>query len=546
MKLLVIALLVAGGLAVPPAAAAQSAGSVPALQQPREVSPDKPVVGRNSPPRDVIRAARNVPKIARELRRFKRPIPAVYVRPDGDWQVSFFARGREIAQVRLVDGTLTYTEAWTGIQVPWIMARGYEGAFGRKAAALPVWLGLLLLMFLPFLRPPLRMLHLDLAVLASLSVSLAFFTDGRIDESVPLAYPPLLYLLVRLVLLARRPAAERPLKLLFGTDTLLTAIGFLVATRIVLQIINSNVIDVGYAGVIGADRIAHGEDLYGNFPSDNPNGDTYGPLLYLAYLPFELVLPWQGMWDDLPAGHAAAAVFDLLCALGLYVAGRQARGELLGLLLAYLWLACPFTLFAANSGAHDPLVGALVLTAVALSIPSTWRGLAFGAAVMTKFAPLALLPIVVRSKRFAIAAAAMIGLSLVFVVALEGGLGTFWERTIAYQDERSSPFSVWGLYDLPELQRVAQVSAVLLIAALAIAARDRVAAAAAALIAVQLGTTHWFYLYVVWFLPVALVALTRGYAVSSGRSTGSIDVARPDPSQRMSTPISQGSSSAGS
>jgi len=33
------------------------------------------------------------------------------------------------------------------------------------------------------------------------------------------------------------------------------------------------------------------------------------------------------------------------------------------------------------------------------------------------------------------------------------------------------------------------------------------ALAAAVLIAVQLGATHWFYFYVVWFLPFVLAAL---------------------------------------
>jgi hypothetical protein len=32
------------------------------------------------------------------------------------------------------------------------------------------------------------------------------------------------------------------------------------------------------------------------------------------------------------------------------------------------------------------------------------------------------------------------------------------------------------------------------------------ALAAAVVIAVQLGATHWFYFYVVWFLPLVLVA----------------------------------------
>ena len=46
--------------------------------------------------------------------------------------------------------------------------------------------------------------------------------------------------------------------------------------------------DVGYASVIGADRITHKQDLY----VDNAiHGDTYGPVTYLAYVPFELALP---------------------------------------------------------------------------------------------------------------------------------------------------------------------------------------------------------------------------------------------------------------
>ena len=98
-------------------------------------------------------------------------------------------------------------EAWTGIQVAWTMARGYAGAFGRTRQRALVWIPLCLAFLLPFLRRPWRLLHLDLAVLLAFSISLAFFSAARIDVSVPLAYPPLVYLLVRMLLLAR--AAER-------------------------------------------------------------------------------------------------------------------------------------------------------------------------------------------------------------------------------------------------------------------------------------------------------------------------------------------------
>ena len=42
------------------------------------------------------------------------------------------------------------------------------------------------------------------------------------------------------------------------------------------------------------------------------------------------------------------------------------------------------------------------------------------------------------------------------------------------------------------------------------------ALAAAVLIAVQLGATHWFYFYVVWFLPLVLAALFVGASAASG------------------------------
>ena len=46
---------------------------------------------------------------------------------------------------------------------------------------------------------------------------------------------------------------------------------------------------------------------------------------------------------------------------------------------------------------------------------------------------------------------------------------------------------------------------------------------AAVLIALQLGVTHWFYLYLVWFLPLLLIALLARRRQGAGRSTGSID-----------------------
>ena len=48
--------------------------------------------------------------------------------------------------------------------------------------------------------------------------------------------------------------------------------------RVGLNVADSGAIDVGYASVVGADRIAHGEPIYDNFPDDVSQGDTYGPV----------------------------------------------------------------------------------------------------------------------------------------------------------------------------------------------------------------------------------------------------------------------------
>ena len=512
------------------------------------------MAGRRLAPRQVVAAATRVPKVA-EARAGRRTLVRAYLRGTDEWQVSVFERTgpgeeEEIAQVLVDDRTGRVKEAWTGVQVAWTMARGYEGAFGRRASALYLWVPLLVLFVAPFLRRPLRLVHLDLAAVAALSVSYACFNRAEIGASVPLAYPPLVYLLVRMLLLARSRArgdADPPLRLRGSTDALVLGIVFLLGLRLGLNFASSNVIDVGYAGVIGADRIAHGEAVYGNFPDDNEHGDTYGPVNYLAYLPFELVAPWRGEWDDLPAAHMAAFCFDLACLALLYLAGRRLRDHGVGVLLAYLWLACPFTLLVVNSGANDALVGALVLGAFLLAGRPTARGAVLGAATLTKFAPLALAPLFARSARAAAGLLAVLAAGLGLVAILDGGLGEFWSRAIVFQADRESPFSVWGWYDLGALQLVAQVAAAALAVAVAFVPRRRdaisvAALAAAVLIAVQLTAGHWFYLYVVWFLPLMLVASVAG----AGRSTDSIESAEREPEQRISTALSHGSPSAAS
>ncbi len=516
---------------------------------------DLPYPGRRLSANEVMRIAEVLPKVRSERAHHPGSYGGAYLKGPGRWQVSYFSRkGQEIVQVYIADASGRVLEQWTGFQVAWTMARGYPGAFGRHVNALYIWLPLCALFFLGLCdwRRPLSLLHLDLLVLLSFSVSLAFFNHANIYASVPLAYPPLIYLLVRMLLLLRRgagrprtegggvpgaPALSRAIaRPRVPPELLAVGLVFLIGFRIGLNVTDSNVIDVGYAGVIGAHRLVHGESLYGGYPAENEHGDTYGPVNYEAYVPFVALFGWSGHWDDLPAAHAFAIFCDLLAIGLLFLLGRRVRGPSLGIVLAYAWAAYPFTLYALESNSNDVFVGALVLAAVLFATSPPARGLFAALAGLTKFAPLALVPLLAthglregwagssprvralaRARALALFAAAfLLTAALLGIPAFaHDSLHTFYERTIAYQANRGSPFSVWGLYGLPGWETVAEVAAVVLALALAFLPRrpDAVglaAACAAVLIATQLGIEHWFYLYIPWFFGLVVLALFGG------------------------------------
>ncbi|MEY2517743.1 MAG: hypothetical protein QOJ89_5101, partial [bacterium] len=315
--------------------------------------------------------------VRRERRRYPGATREVTRKDATRWQVSYFAKTapgtprKEVVQLYVDNSSGKVLEAYTDYKVAWTMARGYPGAFGRVVNSPIVWIPLALLFVAPFvrLRRWRRMLHLDLLVLSAFSISLACFNAAEIAWSVPLVYPLLLYLLARMLWIGLRSReageqARRPLELLVPVSWLAIAVIFLLGFRVALNVTRSNVVDVGYAGVIGADRFADGRALYGAFPSDNPYGDTYGPVVYLAYMPFEQAMPWSGRWDDLPAAHAAAIAFDLLACLLCFLIGRRVRGPDLGIVLAYCWVTFPFTLYASMTNSNDTLVTVLVLAAL--------------------------------------------------------------------------------------------------------------------------------------------------------------------------------------
>ena len=271
-----------------------------------------PPVGYHHTALQVLAIARQSAVVKAELRKHPTLVAYEYTKGAPQWQVSWFTppktgtTQRELVQVYVDDDTGKVTQAWTGFQVAWTMARGYDGAFGRIVNAWYIWLPVCLMFVLPFIpwrrRPTL--LHLDLAMFLFFSVSLAFFNHADIGMSTPLFYVPLIYLLVRLLALGYGVGVPRePLRTIVPAGWLIVGIIFLMAFRIGLNVLDSNVIDVGFSGVIGADKLIHNVPLYGHWPSNDAYGDTYGPFNYFVYVPFRLVLGWSGAWDS-PARRA--------------------------------------------------------------------------------------------------------------------------------------------------------------------------------------------------------------------------------------------------
>jgi hypothetical protein len=505
-------------------------------QPPALERPDSQVVpppGFELSAAEAVRAADAADAVRDELAETPDARAVAFVRGDR-WQVDYVA-GEAADQPRvafaIVDGSSgRVVEAWRDHQVSTELSRGYSGAIAQKVNAPYVWIPLCLLFVAPFLdfRRPFRLLHLDLLVLLGLGVSLYFLNRAELTASVALVYPVLGYVLVRMLVAGLWPRERSgPLLPLVPVKALAIAAVVLACGRVALNVADSQVIDVGVAGVIGADRIADGEPLYeGSFsPGLDLRGDVYGPANYLAYVPFEQLWPWEGEWDDVPAAHAAAIAFDLLCALGLLLLGRRLRagadGSALGVALAFAWLAYPFTLYTMNANANDSLVAALGVGAMLALTSAPARAAFVALAGAAKFGSAALAPLFATGtgeRRWR--SAAIFALCFAAVTALlfapfvpDDGVRELYDRTLGYQATRNSPFSVWGLApSLDFLQPLARAAAVLLALGLALHPRFKTpiqvaALAAAVTIAVQLTAAHWFYFYVVWFLPFTLLVL---------------------------------------
>ena len=480
---------------------------------------------------EAIEIADGAPEVADERAESPAMEPQASTRGSDRWQIDYFQDGTDVAQAVIDDASGEVIEAWRNQQVEVKLARGYEDAVAGNVNEAWIWIPLCVLFLLPFVdrRRPFRLLHLDLLVLLSFSVSQFFFNKGEIVWSVPLVYPVLAYLFVRMAFAGFRPQQRQgalvphlPIRWLAIAAV---ALGIF---RIGLNVVDSQVIDIGFANVVGADRIASGEGVYdGQFTPLIDRGDSYGPVSYLSYVPFEQVLPWDGGLESLPAAHAAAILFDLVVVGLLLVIGRRLREGARGqrsrdrarLRLARLSV---HALCAQRQrrqrrparGAADRGADRLRLAAQARARDRGGGGDQVRAdrprAAVRRRTGRAPPPLERASSR-----AAFLAVWAVVLLPLlpEGGLREFYDRTFGYQASRGSPFSVWGLEpSLDNVQKLARVFPVLIGAALFFVPKRRTnlqvaALGAAVLIATQVGSTHWFYFFILWWTPYVLINL---------------------------------------
>jgi hypothetical protein len=394
-----------------------------------------------------------------------------------------------------------------------------------NASSLLPFCGLLLVVLVD-VRRPWQLPHLDLLVLLSLVLAIAFAGGSQWAWSMLVLYPQLAYLAARMFVVARARAGPlRGLRSQLPPSWLVVGILTLVAVHVAWEVPAAAYMDVGSDSIQGALRILHGLPVY----VGRAGSATYGPSNFLAYIPFAALIS-----DGDAASRLATITFTMLTGVLLFVLGRRERGTDVGLLLAFCWLALPFTLYEDATGFNDSLVAACLVATLLCVRRSGPAGAAVAIAGWTKLAPLALVPLLAirRSRadlaRFAAAFALTSG--LLFVPALAHSTpSAFIAQSFGYQATRVQQNTIWAALSLAWshhahwLIAVSAVVHTLTIAVAVLAAlllprarlRDDLAgiaaASAAILLLFELGLNDFAYSYILWFAPLVLITLVLGH-----------------------------------
>jgi hypothetical protein len=287
--------------------------------------------------------------------------------------------------------------------------------------------------------------------------------------------------------------------------------------------------------VQGALNVAHGRPLYrapAVSTTADPHTDTYGPLNYEAYLPFAAVA------DPHLAARLTTLFFDLLSAVLLFILGLRVRGLTAGALLAYSWLAFPFTLYEDALGFNDSIVAAALLGVILVEASPIRRGALAAVVAWTKLSPLALVPLLAGHRArgagaarrlLAFGVAFSLVTALIFLPALShSSLGAFASRTFGFQAGRPPGGSLWGVLQnvyavhhpwIGTVSRVAHgvltaiMGAFVILMLRAPRREDAIglaAASAAVLLALEICLSYYSFSYILWFAPLVLVALILG------------------------------------
>lgn len=301
-----------------------------------------------------------------------------------------------------------------------------------------------------------------------------------------------------------------------------------------------SIIDVGIATYAGAEIMAHDVapwGLLGQQPQFQ-HGDTYGPIAYVSYIPAYLlekalnstsaeIRPNQAM-------QIAAIMFDFVCALLLFFWVRKIWDVRRALCAASAWALMPASLITLSNATNDGVLAFFIMLAAITSGHPTARGAFATLAAGVKFAPLAVLSVLLvrnrqaESGRLREAALTLAGVAVVtlgmlaYLVRYKGALQDFWNSAIKFQLERDQvgSGSVWIWYHIEWLQiALGVVFLALLVASFVWPRRstsDTIVTGMVAILAtvVAINTNFWFN-YLMWFAPLLLISTVNRRATDT-------------------------------